>query len=252
MLKALSLTPWKRMKPVSPVWLGAFLAAVVATPLHGQDSHYWTTKYGPRAALLGGAVIGSVNDVSAAFYNPGGLAMADSLGFALSLNAFERASVTAERGSGSEDDVSTSRTGVAPTMLGGAINGPESGRHVLAYSLITRQRVRNSISAVATGAPPVYQSLVSQIGVTRKARESWGGLSWAYAVRPNFGIGATGFVSLRFDSRAARVGVAGNQAGEGLSIANSPAASQVIRLSLWLFLRANTPILTPSVRQTEP
>ena len=205
------------MKPVSPVWLAAFLAAVVATPLHGQDSHYWTTKYGPRAALLGGAVVGSVQDVSAAFYNPGGLAMADSLGFALSLNAFERSSVTAELGSASEDDLSTSRTGVAPTMLGGAINGPESGRHVVAYSLITRQRVRNSISAVATGAPPGYQSLVSQIGITRRAVETWGGLSWAYAARPNFGIGATGFVSVRSDSRAARVGVAGNQADEGLS-----------------------------------
>ena len=105
----------KSMKPVSPIWLVAFLAAVVATPLHGQDSHYWTTKYGPRAALLGGAVVGSVNDVSAAFYNPGGLAMADSLGFALSLNAFEWASVTVELGSASEDDLSTSRTGVAPT-----------------------------------------------------------------------------------------------------------------------------------------
>ena len=133
------------MRSVAPGWLAAMLAAAVAVPLHAQDANYWTVKYGPRASLLGGAVIGSVNNVSAVFYNPGGLAMADSLGFALSLNVFERTSTTAERGSGAEDDVSTSHTGVAPSMLGGAINGPESGTHVFAYSLITRERIRSSI-----------------------------------------------------------------------------------------------------------
>jgi hypothetical protein len=162
-------------------------------------------------------VIGSVQDVSAAFYNPGGLAMADSLGFALSLNAFERTSTTADRGSGGKDDVSTSRTSVVPSMLGGAIKGPESGSHVLTYSLITRERVRSSISEVVTGAPPGYQSAVGQVGLNRRVSENWAGFSWAHAVRPNFGIGTTGFVTMRFDSRASRIGVAGNQAGEGFS-----------------------------------
>ena len=139
---------------VSPVWLAAI--GGVAVPLHAQDAHYWTVKYGPRASLLGGAVIGSVNDVSASFYNPGGLALADSLGFAISLNAFERTSTTAEDAVGG-DDVSISRTGVAPSMLGGAIKGPESGTHVIAYSIITRQRFRNSISEVVTGSPPRFR-----------------------------------------------------------------------------------------------
>jgi hypothetical protein len=205
------------MRPLAPGLLTAIILAIVAAPLHAQGANYWTVKYGPRASLLGGAVIGSVNDVSAAFYNPGGLAMADSLGFALSLNAFERTSTTAERGLVGEDDVSTSQTGFAPSMLGGAIKGPESGNHVFTYSLITRQRVRNSISEVTTEAPTGYQSLVSQFSLTKDALERWIGLSWAYAIRPNFGIGATGFVTMRFDSRATRVAVAGSQAGEGLT-----------------------------------
>ncbi len=190
--------------------------AVVSAPLHAQDAHYWTVKYGPRASLLGGAVIGSVNDVSAAFYNPGGLAMADSLGFALSLNVFERTSTTAEDAFGGED-VSISRTGLAPSMLGGAIRGPESGRDVIAYSIITRQRVRNSISEVATGAPPGYESLAGQISVQRDVSERWYGMSWARAVRPNFGIGATGFFTTRFDSWAGHLTLAGSQAGQGIT-----------------------------------
>ena len=80
---------WHR--PIPSVAVGIAAAAVIVAvfvqPLHAPDAHYWTVKYGPRATLLGGAVIGSVNDVSASFYNPGGLAMADSLGFAISLSA---------------------------------------------------------------------------------------------------------------------------------------------------------------------
>jgi len=35
-----------------------------------QDTNYWTAKYGTRAILLGGAVIGAPVDLSATFYNP--------------------------------------------------------------------------------------------------------------------------------------------------------------------------------------
>jgi len=195
-------------------WMCAVV--VVAAPLRAQDSHYWTVRYGPRASLLGGAVIGSVSDVSAAFYNPGGLAMADSLGFALSLNVFERTTTTAERGLVGEDDVSTSQAGLAPSMFGGAIKGPESGDHVIAYSLITRQRINSNISEVRTTTPAGYETLVSQVNLMRNASERWGGLSWAYAARPNFGIGATAFLSALSDSRLLRIGVAGSQAGEGV------------------------------------
>ena len=210
------------MRPLAQALLAPMAAAAVivvgvaATPLRAQDSHYWTVKYGPRASLLGGAVIGSVNDVSAAFYNPGGLAMADSLGFALSLNVFESTSTTVEDAVAG-DDRSVSRTGVAPSMLGGAIKGPESGRDVIAYSFITRQRVRNSISEVVTGAQPGYESLAGQISVSRDASERWIGVSWARAVRPNFGIGATGFFTMRVDSRTAHLSLAGSQAGAGLT-----------------------------------
>jgi hypothetical protein len=63
-----------------------------------QDAHYWTLQYGPKSSLLGGAVIGSVNDVSATFYNPGALALAEDLAFAVSADVFEFSSVTLEGG----------------------------------------------------------------------------------------------------------------------------------------------------------
>ena len=35
-----------------------------------QDTQYWNIQYGTRSTLLGGAVIGSVADLSATYYNP--------------------------------------------------------------------------------------------------------------------------------------------------------------------------------------
>ncbi|MGD8700654.1 MAG: hypothetical protein PVJ43_15265, partial [Gemmatimonadales bacterium] len=71
---------------------------LAAGEAQAQDSHYWTLQFGPRSSLLGGAVIGSVNDVSATFYNPGGLSVAENVSFLLSTNVFERTSFRLEDG----------------------------------------------------------------------------------------------------------------------------------------------------------
>ena len=55
--------------------LGA--TVLLAAPAVAQDSQWWTNQYGNRARLLGGAVIGSSRDLSAVYYNPGGLAVVD-------------------------------------------------------------------------------------------------------------------------------------------------------------------------------
>jgi hypothetical protein len=49
-----------------------FLIAALPGAAAAQDAQYWTYQYGTRANLLGGAVVGSVVDVSATYYNPGG------------------------------------------------------------------------------------------------------------------------------------------------------------------------------------
>ncbi len=76
----------RRILPVV-VWAALFLFA--AGEVIAQDSHYWTLQYGPRSSLLGGAVIGAVDDVSATFYNPGALSQANNLAFAVSTDVFE-------------------------------------------------------------------------------------------------------------------------------------------------------------------
>ncbi len=48
--------------------LSAGCILLVPAGAKAQDAHYWTAQFGPRASLLGGAVIGSISDVSGTFY----------------------------------------------------------------------------------------------------------------------------------------------------------------------------------------
>ena len=52
-----------------------FLFIILSTQLFTQENNYWNIQYGTRSTLLGGAVIGSVSDLSATFYNPGAIAL---------------------------------------------------------------------------------------------------------------------------------------------------------------------------------
>ena len=54
-----------------------------------QDSHYWTNQYGSRATLLGGAVIGSVLDLSGTYYNPGGMSLVEKPHTLMAANVFQ-------------------------------------------------------------------------------------------------------------------------------------------------------------------
>ena len=53
----------------------AFVLSIGAAEAAAQDAHYWTNQYGTTGNLLGGAVVGSVVDLSAVFYNPGAVGL---------------------------------------------------------------------------------------------------------------------------------------------------------------------------------
>ena len=65
-----------------------------------QDAHYWNIQYGTRSTLLGGAVIGSVSDLSATFYNPGAVALFPDRSFVLSAMVYQIETITVDDGAG--------------------------------------------------------------------------------------------------------------------------------------------------------
>jgi len=54
-----------------------------------RDSHYRSEKYGTLSELLGGAVDGSLQDLSTTFYNTGGHTRLGTQSFLLSAQVFE-------------------------------------------------------------------------------------------------------------------------------------------------------------------
>jgi len=137
---------WKR-----GVLVGAFIAIYVLgipADLAGQDSHHWTQQYGTRSIFLGGAVIGSVSDLSGTYYNPGALVLSTEPAFLLSAQAYQYRSLTIEDGAGVGIDLSSSTVRPTSDIIAGNIPFNWLGKHRVAYSLVTRQRFNATLEAL--------------------------------------------------------------------------------------------------------
>ena len=158
--------------------------------VQAQDSNYWSEQYGTRSELLGGAVVGSPQDLSTTFYNPGGLSRLKTESFLLSAKALEYQRLTAKESSGRFTDLAHDRFGVAPSLFAGTF--PRSWTTAtLAYSLLTRQRFEFRIDNWTDLATSSFGDSVARNSyIDGRIAEQWGGLTWS---RPagDFGLGAT-------------------------------------------------------------
>jgi len=173
-----------------------------------QDAHYSTFQYGPRSSLLGGAVIGSVDDVSGTFYNPGALGMASDLAFAFSTNVFEVSGVKLEDGGGEGVDLGTSKSGIRPSLIAGTITRNLFDSHgILAYSVLTRARGDQDLSGqllVEPGELPDsvnIRDLTGQAIYEGKFSDTWAGLTYSHQIGSGFGLGVSWYGAVRSQNR---------------------------------------------------
>ena len=179
-----------------------------AAPLVAQDSHYWTLQYGPRSSLLGGAVIGSVDDVSATYYNPGAVAQASDLAFAVSTDVFEVTGVVLEGGGGEGVDLGNAKSGLRPSMIAGTIKqGLFGGGGILAYSALTRARGTQDLNGVlllsGDDLPPEFElrHAVGGVGFAGRFNDFWGGITYSHALGRHVGLGVTWYGAVRSQER---------------------------------------------------
>jgi hypothetical protein len=192
---------------IKPTVAALGVTVVLASPLLAQDSHWWTMQYGPRSSLLGGAVIGSVDDVSATYYNPGALALATDLAFAVSTNVFEYSGVRLEDGGGEGVDLGTSKSGLRPSLVAGSITRSLFGNGVLAYSALTRMKGTQDLAGyailTADEIPPDLQlrDAVGTVQFLGEYNEVWAGLSYSKPLSPHFGLGMSWYGAFRSQRR---------------------------------------------------
>jgi hypothetical protein len=194
-----------------PECVAALCALAMAPgPTAAQDSHYWTNQYGTQATLLGGAVIGSIIDLSSAYYNPGTLALIDDTKFIIG-KAFQFSSVTLENGAGDGLDLSSSAVRPIPDLIAGLVNAGWLKQHRLSYSLLTRYRFdvevagrridSRDVIARATGV----ESFAGEVTFNQNLTEVWAGLTWSYPLSQRIGIGVTQYLTIRSQSSRSQV-----------------------------------------------
>ena len=172
-----------------------------------QDAHYWTLQYGPRSSLLGGSVIGSVEDISATYYNPGALALASDLTFAITANVFERSSISFDGGGGEGINLGTSKSGLRPSLLAGTLKRGVFGSGILAYSALTRVKGTQDFSGIAIQSgsdldPSLQlQDRAAMAQFEGEFSDFWAGISYAQPFGSHFGLGVTWYAAFRSQRR---------------------------------------------------
>ena len=175
-------------------------ALVIAAPADAQDGHYWTDQFGNRALLLAGAVVGDPADLSAVYYNPGGLALRETPEAFLAGLSIKFSTVTIADAVADGEDLSSSGTHVTPSLIAGEIRagGP---RHRFAYSFLTRSQyqVQGQATSEVTDrfSIPDLTFASESLQFSASLSEHWFGGTWVYQAADNFGIGATLFVAVR-------------------------------------------------------
>ncbi len=169
----------------------------------GQDSHYWTNQYGSRATLLGGAVIGSVLDLSGTYYNPGGMSLIEAPQKIMAASVLRYPRVTLAGTQPGSVPLNSYNLGPAPILLAGTIRIRGLHDHWFGYSYVARQSFKLGLSTSAAGTAdvlPAYAGLedyVTQFRLDEKLSEAWFGLTWSYKVSKHVGIGVTQYIAYR-------------------------------------------------------
>ena len=192
----------KHHRPSIASLAAACAVLVIVAPAAAQDSQWWTNQYGNRARLLGGAVIGSSRDLSAVYYNPGGLAVVEEPDALLTGYVFELDNIKYTDVLLNDTELSSTRFDAVAGLIAGQLPFKFLGDSRLAYSYLTRHNLEyrfNEGGAVPADSFPDFEGsgeLSAAVTLESRLREYWGGLTWSTPLN-QIGIGVSMFVASR-------------------------------------------------------
>lgn len=179
------------------------LVASLAASVAAQDAHYWTEQFGNRARLLGGAVVGSARDLSATYYNPGGLALVPTAEILLAGNVFTYTRYDAT--SPNDEKLSSSSLLLSPSLFAGEIPRQVVGNHRIAYSFLNRQAADFQLQGRGETSGddfdvPNLELIADNLQLQQSLSENWFGVTWSYKAAERFGLGVTTYFASRHQS----------------------------------------------------
>lgn len=181
---------------------GLSVIALLATltPARGQDSNYWTHHFGNRARLLGGSIIGSVEDISAVYYNPGALSLIEGPEVLIAGRVFEFTSFTIKDPNLKEVRITQTRPRLVPSLFGGSHRINSTNR--LAYSILTRYDSRfrlrsNNPNLNFNLGIPGLETQTNNFFLQQDLYEYWVGVTWSREINDTTGLGISTFLVTR-------------------------------------------------------
>ena len=190
--------------------MAAFAALALPGPVSAQDTNYWTNQYGTRSILLGGAVVGGTDDVSATYYNPGFLALLADPGLFLAAKVFDFTNVIVKDAETGDRRGDSPWFRPAPSFFGGSFPLAWLGDDFLGYSLFTRFRSSIRVDDIEEFAGEAIAGgdgvLLGSARLDQSLTETWVGLTWSHALSARVGFGVTQYLAVR-SQRAARTSV---------------------------------------------
>lgn len=161
------------------------------------NSHYWSNQYGAKGLLLNGAVIGSADDETAIYYNPGAMGMKNNTGISLSFVTPTFSLFRNRKLLGNKSVIDDATVGLAPGLVAGLFKPFKSDKVVLGVTTFTRYYSdidfkRRLLSDVA-GTPEDF--FLGEVVYDRRLVEQWFGVGIAYKIHEKFSVGLSQFAT---------------------------------------------------------
>ncbi|HQQ83708.1 MAG TPA: hypothetical protein PK059_10950 [Cyclobacteriaceae bacterium] len=165
----------------------------------GQDTHYWTYRYGTRAALMGGSAVGGLADNSSVVYNPALLSFVQSSSVSLNSNAYQIVSIRSKDGAGKNLDVASSQFSAVPITVSGLIPKKRGSRITMGYALLVPTEFNFKSSAYTSGPKnivvesqsPGAEDFVGQFTINSHLSENMAAFAIAYKLDSAWSVGLT-------------------------------------------------------------
>ncbi|MFI5237343.1 MAG: hypothetical protein ACHQLA_05345 [Ignavibacteriales bacterium] len=180
------------------------LISVVA--IKSQDRQFWDQAVGSKAALLGGIIIGGVDDYSATFYNPGALSFLNKKSMSVNFNMYGIKDFQFINGGGPGIDSRYTRVSLYPASLAGPLPflGDSLNRfsymiYANGYSYVrVSERYEGAADVIPTrppsqpGTPNTFEGdefLINQGKIDALLSEVSVGFGYSKKITENVGIG---------------------------------------------------------------